>query len=66
MTKNYTQFEVTLKKLGSLLDGLEELQQKLLPENATLFAVQAESVMEDIRRLRQELEDYSSSLKVAG
>ncbi len=66
MIKNQTQFEVTLKKLGSLLEGLEDLQRNLLPQNATLFVVQAESVMEDLRRLRQELEDYTSSLKVAG
>jgi hypothetical protein len=66
MIKNKSQLKVTLKKLGSLLEGLEEMQRKLLPDNAMRFAVQAESVMEDIRRLRQELEDYTSSLKVAG
>lgn len=66
MIENQTQFTVTLKKLGNLLAGLEDLQRTVLPVNATLYAVQAESVMEDIQRLRKELEQYSSTFKVAG
>ena len=66
MIENHSQFLITLSKLGSLLEGLESLQQTILPENPTLYAIQAESVMEDIRRLRLELEEYSTTLKVAG
>lgn len=66
MIENRSQFLVTLSKLGSLLEGLENLQLTVLGENPSLYAVLAESVMEDIRRLRQELLEYSNDLKVAG
>jgi len=66
MIDSRTQFLVTLQKLGSLLEGLEDLQRSVLPTNASLYGLLAESVMEDIRRLRQELQDYSSSFKAAG
>jgi hypothetical protein len=66
MIANQSQFTTTLQKLGTLLAGLEDLQRTILPVNATLYAVQAESVMEDIRRLRTELEQYCATFKVAG
>jgi hypothetical protein len=66
MIENQTQFAVTLQKLGKLLAGLEDLQQTVLPVNTTLYAVQSESVMEEIRRLRNELEQYCATFKVAG
>jgi hypothetical protein len=66
MIQNHTQFIVTLRKLGSLLEGLEELQRTVLAKNPSLYAVSAESVMEDIRRLREELYEYSTGLKAAG
>lgn len=65
MIENYTQFLVTLQKLGALLDGLEDLQRTVLPQNATLYGVLAETAMEDIRRMRIELQDFSST-KAAG
>jgi hypothetical protein len=65
MIQNHTQFIVTLRKLGSLLEGLEELQRTVLAKNPSLYAVSAESVMEDIRRLREELYEYSTGLKAA-
>ena len=66
MIANQSQFTTTLQQLGTLLAGLEDLQRTILPVNATLYAVQAESVMEDIRRLRTELEQYCATLKLAG
>ena len=66
MIESQSQFAITLQKLGSLLAGLEDLQRTILPVNAQLYAVQAESVMEDIRRLRNELEQYCATFKVAG
>ncbi len=65
MIESQTQFAVTLKKLCALLAGLEDLQRTVLPDNAALYAIQSESVMEDIRRLRTDLELYSSTFKVA-
>jgi hypothetical protein len=61
MIQNQAQFIVTLTRLGSLLEGLEDLQRTVLPKSAVLYGVAAESVLEDIRRLRQELLDYSQS-----
>jgi len=66
MIENQTQLAVTLQKPGELLAGLDDLQRTVLPVNTALYAVQAESVREDIRRLRNELEQYCSSFKVAG
>jgi hypothetical protein len=66
MIENESQFIITLHRLGSLLDGLEDLQRTVLPKNATLYGVASESVLEDIRRLRQELLDYTSHTKAAG
>ena len=65
MVENSRRFEITLDYLGKFLDGLEELQRTLLPKNPQLYALQAESVMEDIRRLRQELLEYSARARVA-
>jgi hypothetical protein len=65
MIENARQFEITLDRLGKFLDGLEELQRTLLPKNPQLYALQTESVMEDIRRLRQELLEYAARERVA-
>ena len=61
MIESQGQFVITLTQLGVLLDGLEDLQRTMLPKNATLYGIAAESVLEDIRRLRQELLEYSQA-----
>lgn len=66
MIENAQQFEDTLEFLGKFLDGLEELQRTVLPENPQLYALLSESVMEDIRRLRTELQEYGTTTKAAG
>ena len=66
MIENDSQFLITLQRLGSFLEGLEELQHSLLPKNAALYAVASESVLEDIRRLRHDLLNYCAQVKAAG
>ena len=66
MIENDLQFRVTLVQLGRLLRALESLQQEMLPQNPQLFAAMSEGVLEDISRLRDELEAYSNELAAAG
>jgi hypothetical protein len=66
MIENSKQFDVTLDYLGKFLDGLDKLQRTILPKNPQLYALMAESVMEDIRRLRKELQEYGAAKHAAG
>jgi hypothetical protein len=66
MIENETQFITTLERLGGLLDGLEDLQRTVLPKSATLYGIASESVLEDIRRLRNELIAYLGQHRIAG
>jgi hypothetical protein len=66
MIENDLQFRVTLVQLGRLLRALESLQEEMLPQNPQLFAAMSEGVLEDIGRLRDELEAYSNQLAAAG
>lgn len=61
MIANQQQFQITLEHLAKFLEGLEVLQQTVLPTNPTLYRVLAESAIEDIRRLRTELQDFESA-----
>lgn len=66
MIENDLQFRVTLAQLGRLLRALESLQQEMLPQNPQLFAAMSEGVLEDIGRLRADLEAYSNRLSAVG
>ena len=55
-----------LRDIRLLMSFGESRKQTVLPKNATMYSVLAESVMEDIRRLREELQDYSAKAKIAG
>lgn len=66
MIENDVQFRVTLEQLGRLLRALDNLKDELLPQNPQLFAAMSEGVIEDIGRLRTELEVYSNRLAAVG
>ena len=60
------QFRVTLEQLGRLLRALDNLKVEILPQNPQLFAAMSEGVIEDIGRLRSELEEYANRLTAVG
>ena len=64
MIEDDNQFRITLHHLGRLLHGLDDLRENVLPKNAQLFSLLAESACVDIERLRIELEEYERTLKV--
>ena len=66
MIENDLEFQVTLTQLDRLLRGLDDLRNTVLAQNPKLFATLSEGVLDDIERLRLELERYGSGEKVAG
>ncbi|ETX01253.1 hypothetical protein [Candidatus Entotheonella palauensis] len=56
---------VTLQQMQRLLCALDNLKEEVLPKNPQLFAVMAEAPLEDLDRLRQEVEGFLDQLQPA-
>jgi hypothetical protein len=54
--------QVTIGAMKLMVEALEDVGQQL-PRNPTLFSLLAESPLEDLRRMRIELEDHLAALK---
>ncbi len=53
---------VTMQQMERLIAALEDLRENVLPENPQLFAVMAEAPLDDLSRLRAELQTYVHEL----
>ena len=49
---------ITMQQMERLIRALHDLKENVLPKNPQLFAVMSEGPLEDLGRLRQELEGY--------
>lgn len=63
MIANEQELRVTVEQQGRLLRALEDLKETVLPKNPQLFAVLAESCLDDLERLRSEIADYLEPAK---
>jgi hypothetical protein len=58
MIKNLDQLRVTMEQMGRLIAALDDLKLTVLPNNPQLFALMAEAPLEDLDRLRDEVNGY--------
>jgi hypothetical protein len=63
MIDDPNQLRVTLQQIGRLLCALEDLKEHVLPKDPKLFATMAEAPLEDLHRLRQEVEGFLDQLQ---
>lgn len=63
MIQNDAQFHQTLEQLERMYHALAELRRDILPKNPSNFAILAEGPVEEIRRLREEVDVYSGATK---
>lgn len=63
MIEDANQFRVTLQQMKRLLSALDNLKTYILPKDPTLFAIMAEAPLEDLDRLRQEVEGFLDQLQ---
>ena len=57
------QLRIALQQMGRLLSALEDLKEQVLPTDPKLFAAMAEAPLEDLERLRQQLEGFLDQLE---
>ena len=57
------QLRVALQQMGRLLSALADLKEQVLPTDPKLFATMAEAPLEDLERLRQQVEGLLDQLQ---
>jgi len=63
MIEDPKQLRVTLEQMQRLLCALDDLKEEVLPKDPQLFAVMAEAPLEDLDRLRQEVQGFIDQLQ---
>jgi len=63
MIEDTNQLRVTMQQMRRLLCALADLKEHVLPQDPKLFATMAEAPLEDLDRLRQEVESFLDQLK---
>ena len=66
MIHNVQQLRVTLQQMERLIRALEDLKENVLSTNPQLFATLAEAPLEDLGRLREQINGYAEELSPAG
>ena len=60
---NMLRIRVTIRAMKGIAEAFESLSDDLLEKNPRLFAVLAESPLEDLDRMRKEVEERIEELK---
>ena len=63
MIEDANQLRVTMQQMQRLLWALADLKEQVLSQDPKLFATMAEAPLEDLDRLRQEIESFLDQLK---
>ncbi len=63
MIEDPNQLRVALEQMQRLLCALDDLKEEVLPKDPKLFAVMAEGPLEDLDRLRQEVQGVLDQLQ---
>ena len=66
MISDEKRLEVTLQQMTHILRALDDVKQNVLPRNPQMFAVMAEGYVDQLARLREEVESYLAVTKSAG
>jgi hypothetical protein len=66
MIQDVEQLRVTMLQMERLIRAVEDLKENVLPQNPQLFATLVEAPLEDLGRLRGEINGYAEELKPAG
>jgi hypothetical protein len=64
MIEDANQLRVTMQQMQRLLWALADLKEQVLSQDPKLFATMAEAPLEDLDRLRQEVEGFLDQLKL--
>lgn len=64
MNDSIRRAQVTIGAMKLMVDALDDIVQQL-PKNPELYAVLAESPLEDLRRMRNELDQHLDHIKQA-
>ena len=62
MIRDMRRATVTMEQMDRVLRALEDLRQSVLPSDPQLFATLAEAPLDDLQRLRKEVNDYVKEL----
>ena len=63
MIENVQQLRVTMQQMERLFHALEDLRQTVLPKNPKLFATLAEGPLDDLQRLRSDVDNFIHQLQ---
>jgi ribosomal 50S subunit-associated protein YjgA (DUF615 family) len=63
MIENVRQLRVTMQQMERLLRAVEDLRENVLPQNPELFATLVEAPLDDLQRLRSEVDDFVHELQ---
>ena len=66
MISDEERLDVTLQQMMYLLRALDDIKQNVLPRNPQMFAMMAEGYVDQLARLREEIESYLAVTKSAG
>lgn len=58
MIRSDAEMEQNLELIETMYRAIAELRRRIAPQNYTNFQIMAEGPVEQIRRLRQEIDDY--------
>jgi hypothetical protein len=58
MSTDMKRVVVTMIQMERLIRALEDLQRTILPQNPQLFATMAEAPLDDLNKLRSELNEF--------
>lgn len=61
-TETVDRLRVTMQQMEKLIRALDDLRDNVLPENPQLFATMAEAPLDDLSRLRAEVQACLSGL----
>lgn len=63
MSENMVRIQTTINRMKGMTEALESLCDEMMTKNPRLFATLAESPLEDLRRMRDELDQLLEPLK---
>ena len=62
MIKDVVRLQITMQQRERLIAALDDLKENVLPKDPQLFAVLAEAPLEDLQRLRREVNGFVQEL----
>jgi hypothetical protein len=66
MIADENELRVSLQQMQNVIQALDDLRETVLPANPELFAVMSEGYIDQIARIRDEIDEYLFELKPAG